>query len=117
MHLAFYPLVSHLATAPSTSEQLGGCPDNNHAYFILRLCPAAGLYYLAEMIEEYSVLAKKVITSTLLVSMCYSLSKTLRIYKYHLTVCSTILYTGDDLQTWHGIAKGGINKRNCLCNC
>ena len=74
---------------------------------IPHLCPAAGLYYLAEMIEEYSVLAKKVITSTLLVSVYYSLSnaplfKLNSIPKYHLTICSTILYAGDDLQTWHG---------------
>ena len=30
--------------------------------------PAAGLYYLAEVIEEYSVLAKKVISYMLVVS-------------------------------------------------
>ena len=30
--------------------------------------PAAGLYYLAELIEEYSVLAKKILTYLLIVS-------------------------------------------------
>ena len=35
--------------------------------------PAAGLYYLAEVIEEYSVLARKIITYTLIVSSCAQL--------------------------------------------
>jgi hypothetical protein len=31
-------------------------------------CAAAGLYYLAEVIEEYTILAKRIITYLLLVS-------------------------------------------------
>lgn len=36
--------------------------------YIYILPPAAGLYYLAETIEEYSTLAKKIITYLLVVS-------------------------------------------------
>ena len=41
--------------------------------------PAAGLYYLAELVEEYSVLAKRVITYMLIVSqrVCFSLALSL----------------------------------------
>ena len=41
--------------------------DRTTLSFLLSLSPAAGLYYLAELIEEYSVLAKKVIGFSVLV--------------------------------------------------
>lgn len=35
--------------------------------FFLFICLAAGLYYVAELVEEYTVLAKKVITTIILI--------------------------------------------------
>lgn len=41
-------------------------------YPIFTLLIATGLYYLAELIEEYSVIAKRVITSLIIVGPSYA---------------------------------------------
>ena len=40
-----------------------------HTHTPFSSCSAAGLYYLAELIEEYSVMAKRVIASAVMVSV------------------------------------------------